>query len=91
MNGQNSTFKKAEYHFNFVRAIKRCKFEISKKKFGIVTSVHCIICYINLSAEKHNLSWLPTVCDILIKIKDENHLQYSIDRAEYNRLYLGQG
>ena len=84
MNGQNSTFKKAEYQFNFVRPIR-------KKELGIVTSFHCIICYINLSAEKHNLSSLPTVCDILIKIKDENHLQYSIDRAEYNRLYLGQG
>ena len=87
MNGQNSTFKKAEYQFNFVRP----KFKICKKELDIVTSFHCIICYINLSAEKHNLSSLPTVCDILIKIKDENHLQYSIDRAEYNRLYLGQG
>ena len=87
MNGQNSTFKIAEYHINVVRH----KFKISKKELGIVTSFHCIICYINLSAEKHNSSSLPTVCDILIKIKDENHLQYSIDRAEYNRLYLGQG
>ena len=67
------------------------QFKNSKKKFGIVTSFHCIICYINLSAEKHNLSSFPTVGDILIKIKDEDHLQYSIDRAEYNRLYLGQG